>query len=95
MTYYPKTDFLFLKFERSHLKSKKYDAILQNKKTFKTVKIPFGAQGYAQFKDQTPLKLYSNFDHNDKTRRQRYKARHAKDINKPYSASWFSSKYLW
>ena len=78
-----------IKFEKSKVKGKKYTAILPDGK-----KVSFGALGYQQYKDTTPLKLYSNLDHNDKERRDRYYARHPKDYPK-YSPDWFSKKYLW
>ena len=50
---YSKKDYKFVKFERSHLPAKKYNAVLQNKKTKRLVKVPFGASAYEQFKDST------------------------------------------
>ena len=47
-----------------------------------------------QFKDKTPLKLYSNLNHNDLQRKKNYYARHNKTYPK-YSPDWFSKKYLW
>ena len=56
--------------------------------------IQFGSKKYQQFKDTTPLKLYSNLDHNDNKRKKNYFSRHK--INYPkYSPDWFSKKYLW
>ena len=49
---------------------------------------------YAQFKDSTPLKLYSKYNHNDKKRKDRYYKRHGKYKSK-MSAKYFSHKYLW
>lgn len=95
MPFYSPLLFKFLRFERSHLKNKKYNAVLLNLKTNREIRIPFGDKSYQQYEDKTPLKLYSIKDHNDKKRRQLYISRHAKDINKKYSASWFSLKYLW
>ena len=94
MPLYSKKDYSFIKFERSHLPAKKYNAILENKSTGRIVRVPFGARGYTQYKDRA-LGLYASSDHNDKTRRANYHARHASDINKPYSPSWFALKYLW
>ena len=71
MVYYPKQDFSFVRFERSHLPKKKYDAILKNKATGRLATVPFGAIGYAQYKDCV-LSLYSANDHMDKIRRGRY-----------------------
>ena len=95
MPYYPKEKYTLVNFKRSHLKNKKYDAILKNKETNRNVKVPFGARGYEQYKDKTPLQFYKKYNHGDKTRRANYRARHAKNINKPFSPSWFSLKYLW
>ena len=58
---------------------------------------------YEQFKDRTPLKLYSKYDHNDPERRKRYLARHKAILTKsgkasyldPWSPSALSIKYLW
>ena len=95
MPYFPHDKYTFVEFKRSHLKHKKYDAILQNIATNRFVTIPFGARGYEQYQDRVPLKLYKKYDHLNKTRRSNYRARHAKDTNKPYSPSWFGLKYLW
>lgn len=94
MPYYAKDNYTFIKFERSHLPDKKYDAILKNKSTGRLVKVPFGAKSYGQYKDKA-LGLYSAQDHGDTKRRDSYHARHSGDTNAPYSASWFSLKYLW
>tara|TARA_R110002073_G_scaffold335015_2_gene525955 strand:+ start:218 stop:466 length:249 start_codon:yes stop_codon:yes gene_type:complete len=72
---------------------KKYKAVvyLRGKKV-KTVQ--FGDKRYGQYKDKTPLKLYSKKDTLDKKRRKAYRARHT--YAKPrYSAGWFALKYLW
>lgn len=94
MPYYPKGQYTFVKFEKSHLATKKYDAILKGP-SGREVRVPFGAIGYDQYKDQTSLKLYSDQDHGDMKRRASYIARHKKDTNKAYSPSWFSLHYLW
>ena len=94
MPYYPREKYTFIGFERSSRPTKKYAAIIKSKSTGRLVTIHFGARSYGQFKDRA-LGLYSSSDHNDKTRRANYHARHASDINKPYSPSWFSLKYLW
>ena len=100
---YLKKDYKFLRFEKSDRKTSKYQAILQNKKTGNLVKVHFGGikkNGipYEQYRDKTGLGLYSEYDHNDNERRDRYRKRHAKDIStfKNYwSAGLFSYKYLW
>ena len=85
----------FVGFEKSHLPTKKYNAILKNKTTGRISRVPFGAVGYEQYKDTTGLGKFSQMDHLDKTRRQNYIKRHSKDNNTPYSASWFALNYLW
>lgn len=91
--YYSKEEYKLIKFEKATNKNKKYDAYLQNKKTKKIVKVPFGSSQYEQYYDK--LGLYSNLNHHDKIRRHLYIIRHSKDINLPYSPSYFSLKYLW
>jgi hypothetical protein len=83
-------------FYKSPLKHKKYRVALVNKLTCKIVLMDFGDKRYQHYKDSTPIKLYSNLDHNDKNRRRLYKARH-KHFIKPnhYSPGYFSMKYLW
>lgn len=80
-------------------KVKIYDG--KNKKLKKTVQ--FGDKRYEQYKDKTPLGLYSNKDHNDINRRKKYRARASKIKNKEgkltykikYSPNFFSYNYLW
>ena len=92
---YSKKEYTFVKFERSHLPNKKYNAILKNKKTGREVKVPFGARNYEQYKDSTGLGLYSNKDHGDKKRRAAYRARHRNDNLTDYSPGHFSWYFLW
>lgn len=56
--------------------------------------IHFGDTRYQQYKDSTPLKLYTHLNHNDKERRKRYYQRHGHTKNKN-SAKYWSNKYLW
>ncbi|NBX76512.1 MAG: hypothetical protein EBQ92_08150 [Proteobacteria bacterium] len=86
---FKKSDFVVLKSTR---KGKKYMAYLKNDPS---KKIHFGALGYQQYKDSTPLKLYSEYDHNDKDRRDRYYARHKKDIVKGFNPGYLSFLFLW
>lgn len=81
-----------LGFEKSHLKDKKYNAILENNGQIK--KIAFGQLPYQHYKDTTGLNLYSHLNHLDKQRRELYYKRHNKKYPK-YSADYFSKKYLW
>jgi hypothetical protein len=98
-----------IKIEKSKVKGKKYTAKVKNIKTNKTRKISFGALGYQQFKDRTPLKLYKKLNHSDKKRQERYYGRFSKGIknrkkaieyeekksNGYYNAKILSHIYLW
>ena len=76
------------KFIISRRKGKKYDVYKDGKYL-----VSFGAKGYQQFKDKTPLKAYSHLDHNDNERKKRYYQRHGKEA-KFESAKYFSHKFL-
>ena len=84
--------------QKSTRKGKKYMSRTPSGKL-----IHWGALGMAHYRDSTPLKLYSHLDHNDKKRRDRYRARHKeiklKDGTPAYknkeSPSWWSWTYLW
>ena len=69
-------------------KNKKYYALLENGK-----KIHFGDSRYQQYEDKTPQKKYKHLNHRDNQRRELYYKRHGKA--EPYSAKYFSHKYLW
>ena len=77
------------KIVKSTRKHKKYMAIFKDKRAT----VHFGDNRYQQYKDSTPLKLYSGLNHGDKERRKRYYQRHGKAVL--YSAKYFSHKYLW
>lgn len=97
---YPRSKWSFVKFEKSHNRNKKYNAVLQNKKDKdRFVRVPFGAirsdgVPYEQFKDSA-LGLYSDYDHGDKERRERWLARHGKYDKKYFSPLYFSTEFLW
>lgn len=64
--------------------------------------VQFGDKRYQQYRDQTPLKLYSSMDHNDEKRRENYRKRHegcrkgsGRCIDDKYSPAWFSYYFLW
>jgi len=98
MAKYKKSEYKFLRFEKSKTKGKKYDAILQNKETKREVKVSFGAIGYEQFSDKTGLGLYSKDSHGDKNRKRLYRSRHSKEkasFKEYYSPGWFSWRFLW
>ena len=92
---YSKQEYKFVKFVKSKNPKKKYDAILQNKKTKREVRVPFGQIGYEQYNDKTGLGLYSKYDHKDKKRRDSYRARHKNDNLNEYSPGFFSWRFLW
>ena len=48
-------DYRFIKFVKSHLAGKKYDAVLMNKKTERLRYVPFGDSSMEQYKDSTGL----------------------------------------
>ena len=96
-----------VKFERGP-GFKKYTATVRNNKTKKTRKINFGDNRYEQFKDRTPLGLYSSRNHGDKRRQYNYYNRHSgvgnrqkaikKEIRKNrgyYTPKILSHEYLW
>lgn len=56
--------------------------------------VHFGDSRYQQYRDSSGLGLYSHLDHFDPKRRRAYFARHGLEA-KPYSAKWFSHKFLW
>ena len=95
-------------FEKSKINGKKYTAIVKDIKTGSLRKIHFGGDGYEQFKDSTPLKLYSNVNHGSVKRKRNYFSRHSgiktkreaviKELQKSrgiYNAKILSHIYLW
>jgi len=54
--------------------------------------VPFGDTRYESYQDKTGLALYKT--HNDKERRQQYRARF-KSAGEKYSPNWFSWHILW
>ena len=72
---------------------KKYKVVVfEGGKKLRTTQ--FGDSRYQQFRDKTPLKLFSSKNHLDLKRRANYRSRH--NYAKPkYSAGWFALKYLW
>lgn len=89
-------------------RGKKYTAIVEEKGTRKRRKIHFGASDYQQYKDRTPLGLYSHKDHGTRKRMQNYFSRHSgtrsrskaiklerKKSKGYYNAKILSHEYLW
>jgi len=73
----------------SPLKNKKYRVILSNGKH-----IDFGDKRYQQYRDSSPLRLYSAMDHRDNARQAHYYLRHNIDYPE-FSADWLSKRFLW
>ena len=99
---------IIISFEKSKIYGKKYTAIIKNLETGRVHRIHFGGDGYEQFEDSTPNKLYSNVDHGDIKRRENYFSRHSgvktkreaviKELHKSlghYNAKILSHIYLW
>ena len=99
---------VLVKIEKSKAKHKKYVAIVRNKETKKERKINFGDNRYENFKDSTPLGLYTHKNHGDKKRRDNYFSRHSGTKNKQeallkemkksggkFNAKILSHRYLW
>ena len=88
---------------KSTRKRKKYMVIAPDGKWVHFGSIKTDGTPYEQFKDRTPLKLYSQYDHGDMARRKRYLLRHKAILTKSgqaaylneYSPSALSIKYLW
>jgi len=97
---YLKKDYTFKGFERSKNPKKKYDALLIKKSTKRVKRMSFGSRNMQQYRDSTPLKLYSSKNHLDKTRRKafldRFKGARAKqDWSKEYTPLMFATRFLW
>ena len=84
-------------FEKSNRNGKKYKVFYNGKW------IHFGSTLYPQYKDTTPLKLYSNLDHLDEVRKKSYLSR-AKRIKDKYgnltyqdknSPNYWAINFLW
>jgi hypothetical protein len=96
MVYYSKKEYKLLSYESSHRKNKMYNAVLQNKKTLKSVKVPFGDNKMENFRDATGLNLYPRLIHGDAKRRKNFRARHKGYLKDGYySPSFFSYYILW
>ena len=78
-------------FQQSTRKHKKYMVWVSQLDKW----IHFGDTRYQQYRDSTPLQLYTHLDHLDPERRRLYKARHEKTRHVKWSASWFADRYLW
>jgi hypothetical protein len=94
--YYSMKDYDLVKFEESHLKAKKYNAVIVERESGREIRVPFGSRGYWQYHDATGLNLYKDWNHNDKDRRHRFQQRHVRNLVKGmYSPAYFAFFYLW
>ena len=87
--------FRLLKFTRSKSMFNKYDAILQDKITLKTGRVPFGNSRMGHYRDDTGLKIYSKMDNRNEKQRTEYLKRHEDTRLKIWSPSWFCAVYLY
>ena len=96
-----------IKFQRGPY-PKKYTAFIRNNKTHKIRRINFGDRRYQQYKDRTPLHLYSRLNHFTRKRQENYFKRMSgtrkrgqaikKEKRKShglYNAKILSHEYLW
>lgn len=94
--YYKKSDYTFIQFQKSGRSDKKYEAVLQNKKTARIVYIHFGAINYENYGDKTGLNLYPHLIHGDKERRRLFRLRMKHNLKVGYySPAFFAYYYLW
>ncbi|KAL7678691.1 putative intramolecular chaperone auto-processing domain-containing protein [Plasmopara halstedii] len=77
-------------------KDKKYDAVFDDGRVVSFGGIKRNGEPYQQYRDITPLRAFSKYDHGNIERKQRFYRRHGPiDTSKPYTASWFSKTFLW
>jgi hypothetical protein len=91
-------NYTLLGIELNRGKKHKYDAVLKNTKTGENRRIPFGGKHpdgtpYDQFEDR--IGHYSEYDHGDQKRRDRWLKRHSRNTDYKFSSAWFSKEYLW
>lgn len=96
--FYRMTDYRVVGFRRSETPRMKYDAILMRQMgqgVYSTSYIPFGTLGDSHYDDKTGLGLYSDTDHHDEKKRQRFIQRRA-GLLRPgmFSAAHFEIHYL-
>ena len=94
-----------VRIERARAKHKKYTAIVRDSSTHRERRVNFGDARYQQFRDSTPLRLYSGSDHGDAKRRRAYFMRHSgvatkdaavkKETLRGITPRLLSHMYLW
>jgi hypothetical protein len=77
-----------ISFRKSTKPHKKYDAIMSDGSI-----VSFGDNRHFYFFDK--MGMYPELNHLDKERKDNYKLRHHKDINKRFSPGWMSYNFLW
>lgn len=94
----------FVKFFATPKSSKKkYKVIIFNKDGYKIKTLQFGNKAYEQYRDNTPLKLFSDMNHLNLKRRENYMRRHSKILTKegiqafkdPLQPAFYSWNFLW
>ena len=91
----------YVKFEIPKKGNKKYKATIYDTKDKKIRSVMFGDRRYQHYFDR--IGLWSELNHNDRTRRASYRNRHKAILLKdgkiaykvPYSAAYFSYYLLW
>ena len=82
------TEYKFIKLQKSSNKNKKFDALFENRKTGRSKKVSFGANGMSDFTI-----------HKDPKRKEKYIARHQKrekwGNDGILTAGWWSRWLLW
>lgn len=76
---------------------KKYKVIVVDPKNNTKKTVQFGSRLHGQYKDITPLRLYSSYDHMDRKRRDNYRKRHGASGHQKikFTPAWFSWWFLW
>ena len=96
---------VIVRIERARAQNKKYTAIVRDSSTGRERRVNFGDSRYQQFRDSTPLRLYSGSDHGDAKRRRAYFMRHSgvatkdaavkKETLRGITPRLLSHMYLW
>lgn len=100
MVKYPKSQYKFVRYEKSSKAGKMYSAILKNKENDREVKIHFGDNKLGNYQDKTGLNAYPKLTHGDKQRRKNFRSRFSglkqkQDWKNFYTPLFFSWTKLW
>lgn len=88
------TDYRLKGFRKTHVKDKKVEAVLINKKNGKEKSIPFGLKGSNTYCNKTGISM-SDPTHGDPVKRANYRKRHAGENSRKFSSGYFAYHYLW